>query len=131
MKAVKTQKVYCCGCTKVRRPRLTDGTEIYPHRSGLNNLMFYVCDECGNFVGCHKETKKPLGSIPTPALREARTALHLALAPLGVNKKEKRDAVYKNLSNLLGYPFDISEIRNPAHAGKLLVQINKFVEDYA
>ncbi len=60
--------IYCCGCNEKIKARLTNGEEIYPHRTDLYLLPFWKCDSCGNFVGCHHKTDnptKPLGCIPS------------------------------------------------------------------
>ena len=56
--------IYCTGCEKNVNARLTDGKERYPHRQDLYELPFWVCDNCGGYVGCHHKTNqrtKPLG----------------------------------------------------------------------
>ena len=77
--------IRCCGCQKKVEARLTDGSEIYPHRKDLYSLPFWKCDVCGNFVGCHHKTKnrtRPLGCIPTPEIKNARKHIHAILDPL-------------------------------------------------
>ena len=78
--------LYCCGCSLIVEPRLTTGAEIYPHRPDLNELNFWVCDTCNNYVGCHKSKEStgitPLGSIPTPELKECRKELHSLIDPM-------------------------------------------------
>lgn len=77
--------IYCCGCKADVGARLTDGREIYPHRADLAALPFWKCDACGNAVGCHHKTKertRPLGCIPTPELKTARSHIHRVLDPL-------------------------------------------------
>ena len=36
--------IYCCGCAQDVTARLTDGSEIYPHRLDLADIPFWVCD---------------------------------------------------------------------------------------
>ena len=65
--------------------RLTDGKEVYPHRSDLNSLPFWICDRCRNFVGCHHKTKnptRPLGCIPNKEMKNARKHIHNLLDPI-------------------------------------------------
>jgi len=78
-------KIFCCACKSDVNARLTNGSEIYPHRSDLSSIPFWKCDDCGNFVGCHHKTSKPtqpLGHIPTPEIRKARQHIHMILDPL-------------------------------------------------
>ncbi|MCK7474048.1 MAG: DUF3268 family zinc-finger domain-containing protein [Rhodopseudomonas palustris] len=62
----------CCGAAA----RLTDGSEIYPHRPDLHSKRIWMCDACSGYVGCHPGTTTPLGSPAGPALRDARIKLH-------------------------------------------------------
>jgi len=69
-------EIWCCECSIKVKARLTDGSEIYPHREDLYSLPFWKCDQCGNFVGCHHKLKsnpnQPLGCIATRDIRKAR-----------------------------------------------------------
>lgn len=116
------QQIYCCGCGSVVGARLTDGREIYPGRRNLRKLPFWRCDCCGNFVGCHWKTKDrtmPLGSIPTPELRNARKHLHLLIDPLWQSGRLSRADVYARLSDALGRPYHTGEINSVDDARQL------------
>ena len=70
---MKTKLIECVECKATVEARLTDGSEIYPHRKDLHKLPFWKCDHCGNFVGCHHKTKKrtrPLGCIPNKEIKK-------------------------------------------------------------
>ena len=108
--------------------RLTNGAEIYPHRSDLANLPFWKCDVCGNYVGCHHKTSsptKPLGCIPTKELRKARNHIHSLLDPLWQSGRFKRKELYRIISNNFGYEFHTSEIRSIEEAKNIYRFINK------
>lgn len=109
-------ELYCCGCARDVKPRLTDGAEIYPHRKDLSDLPFWKCDTCGNHVGCHHKTKdrtRPLGNIPTPELRNARGHIHRVLDPLWKRQKMKRGEVYNEIARRLGVKsYHTAEIRD-------------------
>ena len=64
--------ITCPYCTN--HSRLTDGTEIYPHRPDLAEKKFYYCKPCDAFTGCHKGTETPLGTLANKPTRKARTA---------------------------------------------------------
>ena len=107
--------IYCCACDKKIEARLTDGSEIYPHRIDLHNLPFWKHDECGNFVGCHHKTKNrthPLGCIPTSEIRNARKHIHAILDPIWKSGKLSRKAIYAKLSELTGRKYHTSHIRS-------------------
>ena len=105
MNKVTHRLIWCCGCGGAVSARLTDGAEIYPHRSDLHKLPFWKCDKCRNFVGCHHKTKertKPLGCIPTPEIKNARQHIHRILDPIWKTKRMHRRPLYRRLANDLG-----------------------------
>lgn len=99
----------CIECSPPRVATLIGGAEIYPHRPDLHALWFWRC-ECGARVGCHKGTRKPLGSPAGPATQAARRAAHAAFDPLWKRKaeldmiaySEARGAAYRWLGEQLG-----------------------------
>lgn len=112
--------------------RLTDGTEIYPHRPDLSALPFWRCDACGNFVGCHHKTPnrtQPLGNIPTKEIKEARKHIHRILDPLWMkapDPKAKRREIYAYLSRHLGYQYDTGEIREIDEARTVYTLVKRY-----
>lgn len=105
--------IHCCGCNAKVEARLTDGTEIYPHRQDLADLPFWKCDRCGNHVGCHHKTSdrtRPLGCIPTPEIREARKHIHALVDPLWKLKKISRKSLYAEIKTRTGKVYHTAEI---------------------
>jgi hypothetical protein len=114
--------IYCVGCQTEVEARLTDGKEVYPHRSDLFELPFWKCDTCGNFVGCHHKTKdrtRPLGCIPTPELKKARQAIHGILDPIWKSGTITRNKLYHKLSEQLGWKYHTAKIRSIEEARKV------------
>jgi hypothetical protein len=114
--------IYCCGCQSDVEARLTNGAEIYPHRPELQDIPFWRCDGCGNYVGCHHKTSQPtqpLGVIPTPELRQARQALHEAIDPLWKSGRMNRKQVYALISQELNYRFHTANVRNLAEVNRV------------
>ncbi len=108
-------EIYCCGCEEKVEARLTDGSEIYPHRNDLHELPFWRCAACGNYVGCHHKTKNrtaPLGCIPTPEIRKARQEIHKILDPLWQTRRFKRKELYQKISDVIGWKFHTSKTRS-------------------
>lgn len=107
-------KIYCCNCEEEVEARLTDGAEIYPHRKDLHSLPFWICDECGGFVGCHHKTKnrtKPLGCIPSPEIKRARKKIHALIDPAWKDGRFDRKAIYDHISKEIGYKYHTANIR--------------------
>lgn len=107
--------IYCVACNQDIKARLTNGSEIYPDRKDLGKLPFWKCDQCKNYVGCHHKTAdktKPLGCIATKELMNARKHIHALLDPLYKSKMISRKALYKKISDHLGYEFHTAEIKS-------------------
>jgi hypothetical protein len=124
------REIYCCGCGEKVQARLTDGSEIYPHRQDLCILPFWKCDACGNYVGCHHKTKNrtaPLGCIPTPELKNARKYIHTLLDQIWQSGKMGRKEIYKKLSDELGWKYHTAQIRSVEEARK----VYRIVQRYA
>jgi hypothetical protein len=128
------KEIWCCECQNKINARLTDGQEIYPHRSDLYNLPFWKCDQCNNFVGCHHKTKeptKPLGNIPTKEIKEARKHIHSLLDPIwksSDSKTKTRKSIYNYLSDQLGFSYHTATLRTIEEARKvykLLIQYRR------
>lgn len=107
-------RLWCCSCQSEVSPRLTTGREIYPHRPDLADVPRWRCDECGNHVGTHHKTSdptRPLGNIPSPELRQARTLIHALIDPPWKLRRIKRGTLYRDLSSRLGYEYHTAEIK--------------------
>ena len=90
-------KVICPYCSE---PAVyTDSKEVYKRSYG----MFYLCRPCGAYVGCHKGTKVPLGTLANLVTRKWRKEAHKWFDPLWRDDKSvKRWIAYKWLSEYLG-----------------------------
>ncbi len=82
----------------------TIGTEIYPHRSDLAHLAFYICRACQAYVGCHKGTTNPLGRLANAELRKAKSLAHREFDPIWRDGGMSRSEAYLFLSQELGIP---------------------------
>lgn len=125
--------IFCCGCEKEVDARLTDGSEIYPHRGDLATLPFWKCDECGNYVGCCYKTNtptKPLGNIPTPEMRNARKHIHAILDPIWKSGKVQRGTLYGMISDKLGYQYHTAELRTIDEARRVWKIIRSIAREH-
>lgn len=106
-KKQKTQELYCCGCQQTVLLRLTNGAELYPHRHDLAAQPFWKCDACGNFVGCHHKTgnpTRPLGCIPTRAIKNKRLEIHRMIDPIWQSGQMPRGKLYREIARRIGRP---------------------------
>lgn len=125
-------KIYCCECEKDINARLTNGKEIYPHRNDLYKLPFWVCDLCGNFVGCHHKTKtptKPLGVIPTKELKAKRQEIHKLLDPIWKMGKMRRGDCYARLTKVIGKQYHTAELKSVSEVETVLFEIKAMRND--
>ena len=126
------QVIYCCGCAIDVTARLTNGAEVYPNRPDLAHLPFWICDQCGNYVGCHHRTSKatqPLGVIPTPDLRNARRWIHLILDPLWKKKGMSRRKLYGLLSKKMGQEFHTAKLKTIEEARLAYLAVRQIEQD--
>ena len=126
----KHKPIFCCGCGHEVEARLTDGKEIYSHRTDLYDLPFWKCDACKNYVGCHYKTKNrtnPLGNIPTPEIKKARQHIHAILDPLWEPNRYNRRKIYEKLSEALGYPYHTGEIKTIEEARRIYLIVKGLV----
>lgn len=118
--------IYCCECgTSVDAVRKS-GADIYPHLPKLARKVIWSCPTCKNYVGCHPHTSAPLGTIPTPALRELRQQIHSALDPLWRSGRISRSLAYRMLSERLGIEnYHTANINSMAAAWNTLREVHK------
>ena len=135
----ESMKIYCCGCNDKIDARLTDGSEIYPHRPDLHALPFWKCDACNLFVGCHHKTDnptRPLGCIPTKEIKEVRKHLHAIIDPLWKSKKISRKKLYDTITRRMnnGHAYHAAQIRSVEEARevwKIVKNIQQELEEQA
>ena len=124
--------IHCCGCGCKVAARLTTGYEIYPHRTDLKSLSFWICDICGNYVGCHRKGKKgqmiPLGCIPTEAVRKARRNIHMLLDPIWKSGRLTKKALYTLIGYELGWKYHTANIRSVDEANKVCCIIRDILQ---
>lgn len=100
--------------------RLTDSNEVY----GTSYGKMWLCSgypDCDAYVGVHKGTRKPLGTMANALLRMWRKRAHAAFDPLWKTGKLKRGYAYEKLASALNIsPMD-------AHIGHFDVEQCKLV----
>ena len=75
--------------------------KIYGKRYG-KSYMRYWCEDCDAHVGCHNNTREPLGTMANKELRDWRMKAHNVVDPLWRSKKHGRGYVYAMLRDFVG-----------------------------
>lgn len=82
------------------------GLKLYPHRLDLADKTFYLCEPCDAFVGTHKGTNKPLGTLANKVLREQRKLAHATFDPLWKEAQYTRGEAYRRLAKAMNLSRD-------------------------
>ena len=85
-----------------------ENKEIYGKNYG-NSYMCYLCKPCGAYVGCHNNTRKPLGTLANAELREWRKKVHAKIDPIWRSRRMSRKQVYYLLTRRLGVQYHTGE----------------------
>ena len=96
----------CPYCNK--EAKWVENKEIYGKNYGKSYMCWY-CKDCEAYVGCHNNTKAPLGTMANKELREWRMKAHDKIDPLWKNGKMKRNQVYSLLKQKFGKEVHIGE----------------------
>jgi hypothetical protein len=97
----------------------------YPHRNDIY-AHFWQYPSCKHFVGCHNGIKKrPLGCIPTPHIKYARSKLHEIIDPLWQKGKITRGDLYRKISEHLGWQYHTAELRTIEDCRKIWTFVKK------
>lgn len=89
----------CCG-GRIQM-RLRRGDELYRGRVDLKEKLFWLCEGCGGWVGCHPGTDRALGVPASPELRRARSLAHAVFDRLWRNGTMTRGEAYGWLASTL------------------------------
>lgn len=81
---------------------------IYGRNYG-KSYMCYFCKPCDAYVGCHNNSKRPLGIMANKELRQWRRKAHDHIDPVWQSGKKKRGAVYAILREKLGREIHVGE----------------------
>ena len=81
---------------------------IYGRNYG-KSFMCYYCKPCDAYVGCHQNSKTPLGTMANKELRAWRIRAHDHIDPLWKTGRMKRKEVYAFLKEKLGVQVHVAE----------------------
>ena len=87
-------EVKCPYCGK--KAEWTSNDVVYGRKYG-KSWMCYYCWECDAYVGCHQNTKLPLGTMANKELRTLRMECHALFDPLWKSGQMKRRDAYRYL----------------------------------
>lgn len=77
-----------------------ENKEIYGRNYG-KSYMIYLCRTCGAYIGCHNNTKDPLGTPANAELRLLRRTCHERFDSLWLSGSMSRRDAYKLLSKIM------------------------------
>ena len=100
---------YCEGI-----PELVDSSVIY----GKSYGKIYLCPLCRAYVGCHKGTDRPKGTVADRELRALRAEAHALFDPVWLNReldpkasrRTNRHLAYRRMAEILAVSLDEAHI---------------------
>ncbi len=99
-----------------------ENKELYRKNYG-KSYMCYYCKLCDAYVGCHNNTREPLGTMANRELRALRIQAHHYLDMhwnFGSDRRNRRTKVYSEMASYFG--FDV-------HVGSADIELcNKIIE---
>lgn len=66
------------------------------------SYMCYFCKDCDTYVGCHNNTRTPLGTMADKYTMKLRRNAHAVFDKLWKSGKMSRGEAYKKLSDIFG-----------------------------
>lgn len=102
----KETNIKCPYCHK--QAKWCENKEVYGKNYG-RSYMIWLCKDCNAYVGCHKNSKNPLGTMANSELRKWRIKTHSVIDPLWKSGEVKRYEVYKMLKETFGKEIHIGE----------------------
>ena len=102
--------VVCPYCTQPAR--LVDSARIYGRSYGL----VWDCRPCDAYVGCHRGTDRPLGTLANRQLRQLRRRTHEVFDQLWTSQGVRRSRAYQWMQQVMGLTAE------EAHIGQFRVE---------
>lgn len=83
---------------------------VYGKRYG-KSYMCYYCPKDGAYVGCHENSKRPLGTMANRELRQWRMKAHARIDPYWRSKHPlmSRKELYQKLYKIFGKEIHVGE----------------------
>jgi hypothetical protein len=96
------EEMKCTYCGK--KAVWCENKEIYGKNYGKSYMVYY-CKPCDAYVGCHNNTKEPLGTMANRETREARMRVHHLIDRFWKTGGYSRGFIYKVISYHTGKQF--------------------------
>ena len=114
-------------CTCGKKCEWVENKEVYGRNYG-KSYMIWLCRPCDAYVGCHRNTKKPLGTLANRYLRQQRRTVKNVFIQHFMNgdwsnKKGKKEG-YAWLANLFGKEFHFGS-STAEELEKILLELNQ------
>lgn len=125
--AIKKIAPVCGCCEDGGSVDIAQGQSIYPNRPDLwqhadgAERWWWLCSCCWGYVGCHRDTLKPLGTPADKETRQAREAAHAAFDPLWM-KRQRPSGLSRNVARSRGYKWLAEQLgieRKKCHIGDM------------
>lgn len=100
-------KIFCPSCNK--QAQWVPNEVVYNGKRYGRSYMCYWCADCEYMVGCHNNTRKPLGTMEGKELRLLRRKVHAKIDPLWQSGKMSRGYMYEKISKALGFTYHTGE----------------------
>ena len=94
--------IICPYCKK--EAKFVTGEYVHPFQLQHKDKNYYICDACDAYVGCHKGTRKALGTLANSELRTLRITVHQKFDYIWANGAMSRKKAYMALSTKLNIP---------------------------
>lgn len=98
--------VFCPYCKE--RAEWVPNEEVYGRNIGKSH-MIWLCRPCDAYVGCHKNTRNPLGTLADKKTRIWRQVAHSVFDPLWKSGNLSRYEAYMLLNKKLGEKMHIGK----------------------
>lgn len=125
--AIRKIAPHCGCCEDGGSVDIAQGQMIYPSRPDLwehpdgSERWWWLCSKCWGYVGCHKDTLKPLGTPADKETRRAREAAHAAFDPLW-QKRQRLSGLSRSVACGRGYKWLAGQLgieRKDCHIGQM------------